>query len=1210
MAAPAQTAKLIRDYEQARGKPGQETVAIHCLRHLFGILGWQDENKTSNIEAPQIVDESALRLIVPEYEDARLNKLPPAYSLRINDERKCFVATFTPSNDSAFHLRRYAWSANLPISILSNFEELRIYNGLCRPRNKDSADTALIERIGYKDYERRWDDLNKYLSASRLEKDVLESIVQPRSFRRWPVDEAFLQEIEGWRWDLAKSIDRCNPRISLEDLNAAVQHTMNGILFLRICEDRGIEPYGRLQQISVEGNVFDKLKTQFAHADSRYNAGIFRLNKDLLGATFAIDDSDLRQIIQQLYYPKSPYEFSVIGVELLGSVYERFLRNIITRTRDGQIAIIENPEVGKSGGVYYTPARVAKILVNSTLGKLCEGKTPEQALELQVLDPSCGSGSFLNAAYQYLLNWHRGTYLQDREKYGSFLHRNQLTMERRKEILTKNIFGVDLDAQAIEVAKLSLLLNVLEGETPEPKRKQATLVKDLLLPNLDRNLQCGNSLLGPDFKPYQSKLSAEEQSLYQPFNFKKQFPLAFHRKEPGFDAVIGNPPYISYAGRQAIPLPEPLRQYFSSAYHSSAWPCAHGLFIERSAAFLSRGMVAFIVPDTVGKVPLYGCVREALLRHSKLVEVLYWGDGVFKGVTMPTLTFVADRGFDGPTKISREDHRCYEEVLRGNAPWDTSLARSILNRITNRSFFLGDLVADLRAVAGEGKQTILQWPNNESGAIAVLEGKDIQRYQCTPPRNAILPDANHLALLERAKPRYEQATFLIRNTADRLIAGPHRHTTYFRNSLLALYASEGGWPDQTYIVALMNSRLMHFLWREQVPEARQRTFAQVKVTPLRKMPFLKVNPGIPEDKAFHDEIVRVVAEILELYQTLPDQIFGEQQRTEQRIAFLDDYLDRLIDCLYGLSDREIADIKRELGLKEVSDADINTLNAAPDEPYALLDTGSDILWERLRRGPRDIKYRACLKELTARRDPALGAYIAARLEEPALDAETRNALIYAALDTQCFERESRERLQKALLARARELLNSGNEPVIGAALRRAAAMTQGPHADVLLDFLADSVHADTRFTALECIQNIFLVDFPETSPAVEALRSRVREICAGTLDAMTDESASAPPAIIDELIAKASFCAAAALLDPNLPELSIRLASLNEPYLKRSACRFLKELEGSWQQRHAANIEEGAHAVLALAMNQLQPARATLNQPAHIANSGDERRAL
>jgi type I restriction-modification system DNA methylase subunit len=195
----------------------------------------------------------------------------------------------------------------------------------------------------------------------------------------------------------------------------------------------------------------------------------------------------------------------VLGVEILGNVYEQFLGKVIRLTAGHQAKVETKPEVKKAGGVYYTPQYIVEYIVKNTVGMLIAGKTPEAIAHIKILDPACGSGSFLIGAYTYLLRYHLDWYVSNKpkkHKEAVFQVKEDewyLTTAEKKRILLNNIFGVDIDSQAVEVTKLSLLLKVLEHESRESIDQQVKLGLEGVLPNLEGNIKCGNSLIGPDF---------------------------------------------------------------------------------------------------------------------------------------------------------------------------------------------------------------------------------------------------------------------------------------------------------------------------------------------------------------------------------------------------------------------------------------------------------------------------------------------------------------------------------------------------------------------------------------------------------------------------------------------------------------------------------------------------------------------------------------
>ncbi|MBI5565257.1 MAG: N-6 DNA methylase, partial [Chloroflexi bacterium] len=395
---------------------------------LFEALGWDVHNRQGT--APMYKE-----VLVEESLDIEGHQKAADYTFRVGREPIFYVEAKRPgisiktAPEHAYQLRRYAWNTGLPLSILTDFEELAVYEGRVRPNLTDKVSVARVNFYTYEEYADRWREIWDVFSREAVLSGSFQQYAEAAKGKRGTseVDAEFLKDISGWRELLARNLALRNAALSPDELNDAVQRTLDRLIFLRIAEDRGIEPYERLRTLTPtptltrpakssgteEGGLYASLIDLFRAADRRYNSGLFDFSKggDRWMLDLSIDDKVLKSIIDDLYYPNSPYRFNDIPVEILGNVYEQFLGKVIRLTAGHQAKVEEKPEVKKAGGVYYTPAYIVEYIVKQTVGKQVEGKSPKQLDGFRVLDMACGSGSFLLGAYQYLLDYYLQWYV-------------------------------------------------------------------------------------------------------------------------------------------------------------------------------------------------------------------------------------------------------------------------------------------------------------------------------------------------------------------------------------------------------------------------------------------------------------------------------------------------------------------------------------------------------------------------------------------------------------------------------------------------------------------------------------------------------------------------------------------------------------------------------------------------------------------------------
>lgn len=627
------------EFTASGSKYNETALRSDFLNPFLQALGWDVFNDG---RLPQHLRE----VIFEDTVDVEDEHKKPDYALRVGGERKCFIEAKKPSVDistdkkPAFQVRRYGWHAGMAISVLTNFDKLIIYDCLPLPRAGDDVRIARIKHYTYSEYIDKFDEIYDQFSRESVYSGNFDKIfpIDKERAGAEPFDHYFLEQIESWRKILSEDLINNNTSLSSPEINFLIQRLINRIVFLRICEDRDLEKYEDLKQIST----YDDLKALFLRADKKYNSGLFDFLEDGLSLKVHISDKVLIDIFRELYYPESPYLFSVVESSILGEIYEMFLAREISILADKTIVVIEKPEVVESSGVVATPQYIVDKIVDRTLGPLCYGKSPDELSRLRVADICCGSGPFLLASYDYLLNLHLEWYLRDGaanhrdEIYGASQDVWHLTLHEKQRILLNNIFGVDIDIRAVEVARFSLLLKVLEDESAGAIESHFARYNSRALPNLNENIKCGNSLVDSTYFDYDedSLTSAEQMCLLNPFDWDKGF--ADVSRQGGFDAIVGNPPYIRIQNMVKY-APEEVGYYKSDF---SPFTCGKNnnfdkyyLFVERSLSLLNpSGRLGYIVPHKFFTIKAGVCLRKLIASNKYLSEIIHFGvQQIFRG---------------------------------------------------------------------------------------------------------------------------------------------------------------------------------------------------------------------------------------------------------------------------------------------------------------------------------------------------------------------------------------------------------------------------------------------------------------------------------------------------------------------------------------------------------------------------------------------------
>ena len=928
---------------------------LDFINPFWKALGWDVDNENDSAESyREVVNEDRVKV-------SGATKSPD-YSFRLSGvKRLFFLEAKKPSinlkedADAAYQIRRYGWSANLPISIISNFEEFAIYECSTKPKPGDKSSTSRIEFITYNQYAEKFDFIWDIFGRKNIEKGYLDKYIQNDNNKKGTttVDNDFLESLDRWRIELAKNIALRND-IDEDELNYAVQNIINRIVFLRIAEDRHIERYGNLQdavnsRTANENDYYKNIFCLFNIADQKYNSGLFDFQKDIISAGIQIDNKVIKNIISELYPPVCPYEFSVLAVEILGSAYEQFLGKKITQSKSGRALIEEKPEVRKAGGVYYTPQYIVDYIVKNTVGALVADKNPTEVSAIKIVDPACGSGSFLLGAYQYLLDWHKDFYNLNEgknkgKKNSPLTPAGELTTDAKKHILTNNIFGVDLDSNAVEVTKLSLLLKCMEGETSESIEAQQKLFHDRALPDLDNNIKSGNSLIDLDF--YDMELDFGDERKIKPFSWQKNFPEVF--KQGGFDVVVGNPPYVN--AKTLVELFNKERQYLTTTYKylHQKWDY-YTAFMEKSFLLLKdHGLTSMIIPYPFIN-QIYGkLLRNHIIENHCLLSVLDLSNlKVFKDAVVTNIVYnIRKNGttkeisiYKTPDGKSFKHHKIKKRDILNtedeNCNWNISLHASI--KIDKSRFYtLGDICFISKGMVLNA---------DEKKAKGKFVKKDLISKTKTKIHKKRYIEAKHFDRYKTGKPLYlEWGT----SRVPKKISRPTFIELYENPKLLinklgmlkATFDDSNLYCDQTIRIGILwknlksvnNNSVNNSVKRyadkprnelETISKAYSEKFllgilnsriGNYFLDIIRGQKNIDINPeylkDIPIPKNASEkqqaEVIKHVDQLLQLNKdlqaaTLPNQI----EQLKARIAFNEDKINEIVYGLYGLTDEEI-----------------------------------------------------------------------------------------------------------------------------------------------------------------------------------------------------------------------------------------------------------------------------------------------------------------
>ncbi|WP_044265343.1 Eco57I restriction-modification methylase domain-containing protein [Bacteroides timonensis] len=688
---------LVEKYESNRNfyrtpKFNETQVRNEFLDPLFEVLGWDIRNMSGKkTNEREVLLEESLKA------DAATHSKKPDYTFRLFGERKFFLEAKKPCVDistddnPAKQVRRYGYTANLKISVLSNFEDLYIYDTSYKVEDGDTLAKARIKAYHYTDYENVAEELLELVGKESVYTGHFEEVWDDIELNvvHQSVDSLFLEQINQWRLMLGQQILSYDPDLEIDYLGDIVQSYINKILFLRVCEDRNIETYQRLLTIA-DHNSHKELVVKFKEADNKYNSGLFEelISEDVIGNI----SSSFWMIIRQLYFPESPYSFTVLSSDILGRIYEIFLAEKLAAV-DGELKIVKKPENAERD-IVTTPNFVVREILHQTAAEIIQGKTANEINNLKCADIACGSGAFLLELYQLLYDSLVDYYFEnDRSKLvQTSIDTYKLPYEVKRNLLVNCIYGVDKDFNAVEACKFGLLLKLLEGEDVNSLSSFHPI-----LPDLSNNIFYGNSLLSTADVP------ADDALEINPFDFGDRT----------FDLIVGNPPYMKTEDIKAF-TPKEKSLYEKGNRYTSAYKQydKYFLFIERALNLLKPdGYLGYIVPSKFMKVGAAKELRNLIANNAYLKTMISFGaHQVFADKSTYTCIIVLEKNKHENFKYSEVSDFIGWRVRNVNAykfcdrPSVTINADTwilctdehlpLLNAVTAHTKSLGDIVGD------------------------------------------------------------------------------------------------------------------------------------------------------------------------------------------------------------------------------------------------------------------------------------------------------------------------------------------------------------------------------------------------------------------------------------------------------------------------------------------------------------------------------------
>ena len=691
--------ELVAMYEEKKRtgeikKYNEESTKKDFILPLFEALGWNVYNKgkwDSSVSAEETISKKRVD-----------------YGFRIKGIPKFFLEAKSMKEDDiqtnpkyVTQAIDYAWMKSCSWAILCNFETIAVYNADWKESNYGNNLFFVLHPSDFLT-DRRFIYFSK-IAFGNNELDKIALKYGKKQLKN-PINKQLLEDMIHFREVLSRDVVRNNRdrHLTQDDIDESIQRILDRLIFIRNAEDRGLEE-NQLQSnvrqwyAKDKGHLVKEIVKIYKDYDNKYNSKLFahHLCDDLY-----IDSEALQEVIEGLNHAKDNsyrYDFSIIESDVLGNIYEQYLGNILKST-PRRAKLEESKTHRKEQGIYYTPSYIVDYTVKNTVGEYIKHHTPEEIRKVRIVDPACGSGSFLIRIYKEMEDyWKKKLKIDEsglmQTRFDAENLENVYTL--KTEILKNNIFGVDLDPKAVEIAQLNLLLQISE--------------RGHKLPLLQSNIKIGNSLID-DFS-----ISGKA------FKWEEQFPEIM--KEGGFDIVIGNPPYgaeLSEMEREFILDKYPANRnnsdtaiaFINRSYLLLQHNGYLGLIVPKPLIYSQKWINArnFIIPDLLNLVDVSKAFEEVLLEQVIIV--------LMKNSNASRYTIDFPLGHKQRIKVDKRLLRIFGILINDVTTEELNLGLAI----SKSGNFLSDVAEIERGV-------IIQQYLKKTGEVPVLRGKNIGRYE-------------------------------------------------------------------------------------------------------------------------------------------------------------------------------------------------------------------------------------------------------------------------------------------------------------------------------------------------------------------------------------------------------------------------------------------------------------------------------------------------